>query len=86
MTYRVILIENNEGFAVFCPALPGCCSQGATEGEALEMIVDGITAWLDVGGTPAQDGGAADEAEIMLEAAEDRTRVMRREVRLPVAA
>jgi predicted RNase H-like HicB family nuclease len=40
---RVILIESDEGFAAFCPAIPGCCSQGATEAEALEMIADTIT-------------------------------------------
>jgi predicted RNase H-like HicB family nuclease len=86
MTYRVLLIESDEGFAVFCPALPGCCSQGATEGEAMEMIADAISEWLDAGGTPAKDGGVADEAQIVSEAAEDRAEVIVREVRLPVSA
>ncbi|MEA3209561.1 MAG: hypothetical protein QOE70_2618 [Chthoniobacter sp.] len=85
MTYRVILIESDEGFAVACPALAGCWSQGATEAEALEMISDAITELLNVGSTPANDGGTAAEAEIMREAAEDRAKVTWREVRLPVA-
>jgi len=38
MEYRVILIESEEGFAVSCPALRGCHSQGRTKEEALENI------------------------------------------------
>ncbi len=48
MTYRVLLIETEEGFAVGCPALPGCWSQGATRGEALENIRDAISEVLEV--------------------------------------
>jgi len=47
MTYGVVLIENEEGFAVGCPALPGCWSQGSTREEALENIRDAIASWLD---------------------------------------
>jgi predicted RNase H-like HicB family nuclease len=86
MNYRVLLIKSDEGFAVCCPALCGCWSQGATEAEALEMISDAITELLDLGSKPAKDGGAAAEAEIMREAAEDRAKVIVREVRLPVTA
>jgi len=86
MIYRVILIESDEGFAVCCPALAGCWSQGGTEAGALEMITDAITELLDVGCTPAKDGGAAAEAEIMREASEDRLKVTVREVRPAVAA
>jgi predicted RNase H-like HicB family nuclease len=42
MTYRVLLIESDEGFSVSCPALKGCHSQGATKAEALENIRDAI--------------------------------------------
>jgi predicted RNase H-like HicB family nuclease len=45
-TYRVILIESDEGFAVGCPELPGCWSQGATREEALENIREAIRDWL----------------------------------------
>ena len=42
------LIESEEGFAVSCPGLPGCWSQGATEEEALENIRDAIPEYLEV--------------------------------------
>ena len=48
MTYRVILQQSEEGFAVWCPGLPGCASQGATEAEALENIKDAIREYLSV--------------------------------------
>jgi predicted RNase H-like HicB family nuclease len=48
MTYRVVLIQTEEGFAVGCPALPGCWSQGRTREEALENIHDAITEVLEV--------------------------------------
>jgi predicted RNase H-like HicB family nuclease len=47
MTYRVVLIPSEEGFAVSCPGLPGCWSQGTTEEEALENIRDAIREYLD---------------------------------------
>ena len=47
MTYRVVLLPSEEGFAVSCPGLPGCWSQGATEQEALEDIRDAIREYLD---------------------------------------
>jgi predicted RNase H-like HicB family nuclease len=48
MTYRVVLIESEEGFAVGCPALPGCWSQGASREEALANIRDAIREVLEV--------------------------------------
>lgn len=48
MTYKVVLIRSDEGYAVSCPALPGCHSQGDTEAEALENIRDAIAGWLAV--------------------------------------
>jgi predicted RNase H-like HicB family nuclease len=48
MTYPVVLIETEEGFAVGCPALPGCWSQGATREEALANIREAIREVLDV--------------------------------------
>ena len=47
MTYRVVLLPSEEGFAVSCPGLPGCWSQGATEQEALENIKDAIREYLE---------------------------------------
>jgi len=48
MRYKVVVIESEEGVAVSVPGLPGCHSQGATEQEALENIVDAIREYLDV--------------------------------------
>jgi predicted RNase H-like HicB family nuclease len=47
MTYRVVLLPSEEGFAVSCPGLPGCWSQGATEQEALANIRDAIREYLE---------------------------------------
>jgi predicted RNase H-like HicB family nuclease len=47
MTYRVVLQKSEEGFAVSCPGLPGCWSQGATEQEALANIQSAIAEYLD---------------------------------------
>jgi len=44
--YRVKLERTDEGYAVWCPGLPGCWSQGATEEEALENIKDAIETYL----------------------------------------
>ena len=46
MTYRVVLLPSEEGFAVSCPGLPGW-SQGGTEQEALENIQDAICEYLE---------------------------------------
>ena len=46
MKYRVKLEKTEEGYAVWCPGLPGCWSQGATEDEALENIKDAIETYL----------------------------------------
>lgn len=45
-TYRVVLHHSEEGYAVSCPGLPGCWSQGATEDEALENIRSAISEYL----------------------------------------
>ena len=47
MEYRVVLVQSEEGFAVSCPALSGCHSQGSTMDEALENIKSAIREWLD---------------------------------------
>jgi len=47
MRYRVNIKKTDEGYAVWCPGLPGCWSQGETEEEALENIKDAIQAYLE---------------------------------------
>jgi predicted RNase H-like HicB family nuclease len=46
--YHVKLTQSEEGWAVSCPSLPGCHSQGNTRDEALENIRIAITEWLQV--------------------------------------
>jgi predicted RNase H-like HicB family nuclease len=48
MRYKVELIKSDEGYAVGCPELPGCWSQGTTEEEALENIKEAIADYLAV--------------------------------------
>jgi len=62
--YRVLLIESPEGFAVTCPALPGCWSQGKTEAEALENIRDGIREYLEVREEIEREEAAAEGAAV----------------------
>jgi predicted RNase H-like HicB family nuclease len=45
MKYKVSIRKTDEGYAVWCPGLPGCWSQGETEEEALENIRDAIEAY-----------------------------------------
>lgn len=46
MKYRVSLEKTDDGYAVWCPGLPGCWSQGKTEEEALVNIKDAIETYL----------------------------------------
>ena len=48
MRYQILLIESEEGFAVGCPTLSGCWSQGATRQEAIENIREAIREVLEV--------------------------------------
>jgi predicted RNase H-like HicB family nuclease len=46
MRYKVNLKKTDEGYAVWAPGLPGCWSEGKTEEEAIENIIDAIKAYL----------------------------------------
>lgn len=46
MQYTVQLEQNEEGYSISCPGLPGCWSQGKTKSEALENIKDAIEIYL----------------------------------------
>ena len=48
MNYPVALHRSEEGISVTVPGLPGCCSQGSTEEEALANIADAIRDYLEV--------------------------------------
>lgn len=46
--YRVVLVPEDEGgFSVFVPALPGCYTQGDTRDEALRMAKEAIELHLE---------------------------------------
>lgn len=48
MKYRVVLEPQQEGgYAIYVPALPGCISQGETTEEALTNIKEAIGVYLE---------------------------------------
>lgn len=47
MKYKIKLIENETGYAVSCPELPGCWSEGKSKEEALENIKDAIQEYCE---------------------------------------
>ena len=54
MSYRIRLLETDEGWSVSCLDLPGCHSQGGSRDEALLNIREAIQLWLEV---EAEEGG-----------------------------
>lgn len=65
MEYHIKLVQSDEGWAVSCPALPGCHSEGATRDEALANIRVAIREWLEV---EAEEGGvkSVEEASVFV--------------------
>jgi predicted RNase H-like HicB family nuclease len=48
VSYRIRLLQSDEGWSVSCLDLPGCHSQGDSREEALANIREAITLWLEV--------------------------------------
>jgi predicted RNase H-like HicB family nuclease len=48
MQYQIKLKKSEEGYAVWCPSLPGWASQGETREEAIANIKDAIKSYLAV--------------------------------------
>ena len=63
MRYDVVLIKSAEGYAIHCPALPPCWSQGETREEALDNIRSTIAEYLDY----MEETAARRKAELMAE-------------------
>lgn len=48
LKYTVILVPEEEGgYSVEVPALPGCCTQGETRDEAISMAKEAIELYLE---------------------------------------
>lgn len=48
MKFKVILEENEEGgFTIYVPSLPGCISEGNTKEEAIKNIKEAIQLYLE---------------------------------------
>ena len=48
MKYRIVLEPQEEGgYTVYVPALPGCLSQGETTEEAMDNIKEAIIVYLE---------------------------------------
>ncbi len=48
LQFKINLFESAEGWAVSCPDLAGCHSQGKSRTEALKNIREAIRLWLEV--------------------------------------
>lgn len=48
VTYRIRLLQTDEGWSVSCLDLPGCHSQAESREEALANIREAIGLWLEV--------------------------------------
>jgi len=64
MKYRVGLKQTDEGYAVWCPGLPGCWSQGATRDEAMANIKDAIETYLKSLDDLSAEATEVDEVEV----------------------
>ncbi len=69
MEYIVVLEPDmdGKGFVAFCPALPGCFSQGDTRVEVLANITEAIEAYIESlkqEGLPVPSGGAQEIASV----------------------
>jgi len=66
MRFQVMLKKTDEGYAVWCPSLPGCWSQGETEEEALRNIQDAIQEYLQAVQQLTTEGDEVREVEVSL--------------------
>jgi antitoxin HicB len=69
-TYRILLTPEEEGgFSVSVPALPGCFTQGETIDEAIEMAKEAISVYiesLEEDGEPIPDDSKSLEYSLIL--------------------
>lgn len=63
MKYPVTLVQADQGWAVWCDTLPGCCSQGASREEALANIREAIEEYLAARAAEIQGDAAVRSVE-----------------------
>ena len=63
MKYKIVLNQSKEGYSVWIPGLPGCCSQGETEAEAIANIKIAAQEYLSAL-EELIDGGEVREIEV----------------------
>ena len=83
-TYRILLTPEQEGgFSVSVPALPGCFTQGETIDEAIQMAREAISLYVESMGTGGEafqivtvisDAEAADMVQAKRDFLEGRTK------------
>jgi len=69
MKFRVIVEQDPEtgGYSAVCPELPGCCSCGATEDEALANASEAIRLYLEPSPVSPKCKGKVCEVEVSVE-------------------
>ena len=66
MKFRIIVEYDpvTKSYAAYCPELPGCCSAGDTEKEALENAKEAIALYLEPCPTEKVHKGKIFEVEV----------------------
>ena len=66
MKFRVVLEYDPEtkSYAAYCPELPGCCSAGDTEEEALNNVREAIILYLEPTRLDIEPDGRIFEIEV----------------------
>jgi predicted RNase H-like HicB family nuclease len=69
MKFRVVVEHDPEinSYSAYCPGLPGCCSAGATEEEALANAIEAIKLYLEPTDISKKCKGKICEVEVSLE-------------------
>lgn len=67
MKYKVVLEAQEEGgYTVYVPALPGCVSQGETKKEALSNIKEAMEVYLESLKTRGLSAPKVEEYEVVV--------------------
>jgi predicted RNase H-like HicB family nuclease len=66
MKFRIVVEYDPEthSYAAYCPELPGCCSAGDTEEEALENAKEAIALYLEPAPVKMKSKGKVFEVEV----------------------